>query len=472
VGAAAGPNIVVTSTVPQMVNVSVSNNVAVGQTLQAAVSVNFLQVPGVALTDIASNWVSSNPNIITVNASGFVTAISNGTATVSATVNGVTGTSPVITVMASAPVITKNLPPAQSLLVGATLYLSLANIGSPPFTYYWYFNSGTTPISISSSPTLTVPNVQPVSAGNYNCVISNQNGTTPSSVLSLTVLTPSTYEQAVMSLSPIAFWPLDEASGTTAFDVIGGNNGTYAGTYVLGQTGPGNTFFGGDVAALFDGSSGHVDIPGGPFNFTNTITIMAWVNLISTPGFGGVIGKGDTLWRMAVDNSDLPHGCDGNQLSDATGSTSVFDSNWHMLAYSYSGTAGQNDNGSLYVDGALAGNNNVVNYPVANNLDVFIGGSPDYSNRYLPAYIADVAVFKQALTASQIQGIYNGIGVQPPQLISIARSGATVTLTWRTGTLLQSTNLLGPWTTNSAATPGYTVPATNQSQFFKLLIGP
>jgi uncharacterized protein YjdB len=472
VSAAAGPGIVVTSTVPQVVNVSVSNTVPVGQTLQAAVSVNFPQVSGVTVTGLASNWISSNPNIITVNASGFVTAVSNGTATVSATVNGVAGTSPTITVMASAPVITQDLPPAQSLLAGSTLHLSLANIGSPPFTYFWYFDSGATPISISSSPTLTVPNVQPGSAGNYTCVISNQIGIRPSSVLSLTVLTPSTYDQAVMSLGPIAYWPLDETGGTTAFDVIGGNNGTYGGTYELNQPGPGNTFFGGDVAALFDGSSGHVDIPGGPFNLTNAITVVAWVNLISTPAFGGVIGKGDTLWRMTVDNSDLPRGNDGNQLSDAVGSTSVFDSNWHMLAYSYSGTTGQNDNGSLYVDGALAGNNNVVNYPVANNLDVFIGGSPDYSNRYLPAYVADVAVFKQALTARQIQGIYNGIGMPPPQLISIARTGANVTLTWQTGTLLQSTNLLGPWTTNSAATSGYTVPATNQSQFFKLLIGP
>ena len=472
VSSVAGPGVVVTSTVPQVVNISVNASMVVGQTQPAAVLVDFPQVSAVALTGLATNWVSSNPSVISVTASGLVTAVSNGTATVSATVNGIVGTSPAITVMTSAPVITLDLPPMQSLLAGATLHLSLANIGSTPFTYFWYLNNNTTPFAVSSSPTLAIPNVQSVNAGNYTCVVSNQYGVKSSSAMNLTVLVPSTYQQAVLSLSPIAFWPLDEASGTNAFDVIGGNNGVYAGTYVQGQPGPGNTIFGGDVAALFDGSSGHVDVPGGPFNLTNAITIVAWVDLISTPSFGGVLGKGDTLWRMTVDGSNFPRGSDGNQSSDAIGSTGIFDSNWHMMAYSYSGTVGQNDNGLLYVDGVLVSDNTVVNYPMANNLDVFIGGSPDYSNRYLPAYIADVAVFGQALTTAQIQGIYNGVGVQPPQLISIAHSGTNITLTWQTGTLLQSTNLLGPWTTNSAATSGYTVPATNQSQFFKLLVSP
>ena len=45
----------------------------------------------------------------------------------------------------------------------------------------------------------------------------------------------------------------------------------------------------------------------------------------------------------------------------------------------------------------------------------------------------------------------------------------TVTLTWSQGVLLQSTNLLGPWTTNTATSP-YTFSATNSQDFFKLLL--
>ena len=44
-------------------------------------------------------------------------------------------------------------------------------------------------------------------------------------------------------------------------------------------------------------------------------------------------------------------------------------------------------------------------------------------------------------------------------------------LNWLNGTLLEATNLLGPWVTNSAASP-YTVVPTNAQQFFRLLLSP
>jgi hypothetical protein len=113
-----------------------------------------------------------------------------------------------------------------------------------------------------------------------------------------------------------------------------------------------------------------------------------------------------------------------------------------------------------------------VTNPAGNNLDVWIGGSPDYSNRFLPANIANVAIFGQALNATQMQGLYNGIGRLGAQNISITRSGANVVLDWQSGTLLQAANLFGPWTTNSAAQPGIVVPITGSNQFFRLLISP
>jgi hypothetical protein len=318
---------------------------------------------------------------------------------------------------------------------------------------------------------LIVPNVQLSSAGSYSCVVSNSIGTTPSAALTLTVVTPTAYQQAIRTLNPISFWPLNEAGGTTAFDLVGGHNGTYTGTYALGMPGATNDFFGGGTAAGFDGTSGHVDIPGAPFNITGAITIVAWVNLISAPGFDGLVGHGDTSWRLTVNGSSQPAGNDGSASADATSSVSIQDNNWHMVVYSYSGTPGQVNNGSLYLDGSLIANNTVTN-PAVNNLDVWIGGSPDYSDRFAPADIANVAVFSQAFSAIQVQDLYNGIGQLGPQNISITRSGTNVVLTWQTGTLLQATNLLGPWTTNSAAQPGYVVPVSGSSQFFRLLVSP
>jgi hypothetical protein len=475
VAAAAGPGVVITNTTVQSVSVSVNTSPVVGQTQQATANAGFLQIANIPITGLATNWISSNPGVITVNSNGIVTAIAHGFGTISATVYGVTGTSATITVGPSAPIITQEPPASLTLLVGATLHASVAGIGDPPFTYYWFTNGNTTPISVSASPALTVPNLQLADAGSYICVVSNHVGTATSSALILSVVAPSTYQQVMLELNPIGYWPLNEASGTIAYDLVGGYNGTYTNTYELGLAGPPNAFFGGSASALFDGTSGHVDIPGAPFNITGAITVVAWVDLLSVPTFDGLFGHGDASWRMSINPNSQPGGNDGTTQSDATdpiSSPGIDDGNWHMVAYTYSGTAGQNGNGSLYVDGVLVDNNTIATAPVGDNLDVWIGGSPDYSNRFLPAYIANAAIFAQSLSAAQVLGIYNGQFVPGSQTISITYSGSNIVLNWQYGTLLQASSLLGPWTTNNAAVSGYTVPATNATMFFKLLVSP
>ena len=248
-----------------------------------------------------------------MNSSGLITAVGTGSATVSATVNGVTGTSASITVPTSAPIITQQPEATETLLAGATLSASVANNGTPPFVYCWFTNNGANPISTAATPTLTIPNLQLADAGSYSCLVSNQYGTALSSNLSLTVVAPTTYQQAIVSLGPIAYWPLDETSGTIAYDVIGGNNGTYTissaigSTYTLAQAGPTNSFFGSPSYSTYF-QSAYVDIPEGPFNITNAITTVAWVQLLVTPGFDGLIGHGDASWRMSINPSGQPGG--------------------------------------------------------------------------------------------------------------------------------------------------------------------
>jgi hypothetical protein len=359
------------------------------------------------------------------------------------------------------------------------LSVSVATIGTAPFTYYWFNSASPTPISVTTVPTLTIPNLQAADTGSYTVLVSNKVSTTLSSALNLTVVVPSTYDQAILALDPIGYWPLEETSGTVAYDVVGGHNGTYtlssapSSTINLGQSGPGNGFFGNSsLAANF--LSAYVDIPGAAFNTTGPVTVMAWVQLFVTPGFDGVVGHGDSSWHTALDSSGFFRGNDGPGLNDAVSTNSVNDGNWHMVVYTYNGVPNQPNNDAVYVDGVLTGTSTVLATPPGDNLDVWIGGSPDYATaRLLPdASIAHVAVFDQALTAAQVGGLTNGVAIAGPQSIAIERSGADVVLTWQTGTLLQTTNLLGPWVTNSAAVSPYSVPATNKSQFFRLLVTP
>ncbi|MGA2246669.1 MAG: LamG-like jellyroll fold domain-containing protein [Verrucomicrobiota bacterium] len=478
VSAAAGPGVVVTNLTPASVVVTVTNSSMIpGESQPATVAGNFVDATRIDVTAGATNWISSNPSVLTVSSSGLVTAVGTGSASISATVNGVTGTTASINVLTSLPVITANPAAANTLLAGATLTASVTAIGTMPITYFWFTNSSTVPISVSALPTLTVPDVQRAASGNtYTCVVSNRYGTAISSPLALTVVAPSQYEQAVLQYQPIAFWPLDETSGTTAYDVVGGNNGSYVGGCTLGQPGPANAFFGAtSLAAAFDGASGYVDIPEGPFNITNAITIVAWLDPSGTPGFDGIVGHGDLSWRMSYDAQSQPGANDGNAAgqADAGNSAAITEGAWHQVVYTYNGFVGQANNGALYIDGLLAGNNTIIAPPKGDSLDVWIGGAPDYgAARLLMASVADVSIFAYSFTAAQVTGLYNGNFVSGPNTLSISNSNSGLELDWQVGTLLQAPTLSGPWTTNYAAVPPYSVPVSSGNQFFKLLINP
>jgi hypothetical protein len=57
------------------------------------------------------------------------------------------------------------------------------------------------------------------------------------------------------------------------------------------------------------------------------------------------------------------------------------------------------------------------------------------------------------------------------QFLYVQTAGTNTVLNWATGTLLEATNLSGPWTTNSGVSP-YTVQPTNTQMFYRLLLGP
>ena len=98
---------------------------------------------------------------------------------------------------------------------------------------------------------LTLSNVKAADDGTYNCAISSSAGSTNAAFV-LTVVTPSPFEASLLSLNPLAYWPLDETSGTVAYDTVGGRNATYNGGVTIGQPGVPFTGFGfGSVSPTF-----------------------------------------------------------------------------------------------------------------------------------------------------------------------------------------------------------------------------
>src|SRR2546427_12015435 len=67
--------------------------------------------------------------------------------------------------------------------------------------------------------------------------------------------TPPSYRASVLADHPVAYWRLDEETGTVMVDASGnGNDGAYAGAVTLGQPG----------APASDGGTAVGVVPGGP----------------------------------------------------------------------------------------------------------------------------------------------------------------------------------------------------------------
>jgi hypothetical protein len=284
------------------------------------------------------------------------------------------------------------------------------------------------------------------------------------------VLAPvtGTYEAAVVAAHPLAYWPLNETNGSVAYDIVGGHDGLYVGGVRLGQ--PGGSFAGfvpQNAAPVFDGSSGYVDIPEGPFNIASAMTAVAWVQVPATPHFSGVVGHGNDSWRLSVDGSGRPGAANGGS-ADATDASSIVGTNWHMMVYTCTGVPNVSGNGKLYVDGVLAATDTVP-LPSGDSLDVWIGGAPDYgTSRLLPGGVAHVAIFTNAFSGGQVQALYQAASIAPPIVLEPNSSGTGgFMLAWPQGMLLQATNVTGPWVTNPATSP-CDIPLTNAQMYFRV----
>lgn len=90
------------------------------------------------------------------------------------------------------------------------------------------------------------------------------------------------YADEVAADSPLAYWKLDEPSGTSAADSSGnGRNGTYAGGSYLNEP---SLVTGSTSSVAFDGADGRMTLAHASWmDLASAITVECWVNYHSTP---------------------------------------------------------------------------------------------------------------------------------------------------------------------------------------------
>ena len=238
------------------------------------------------------------------------------------------------------------------------------------------------------------------------------------------------------------FWRVDEIRGTNishgavgwftteaflahrySFSESGGNSvGDSAGGPAWTGTLPnGGTLAGGQLA-LLSSSQQYVSLPAGIVNQLGGLTLMAWVNLVSTNTWNRIfdfgIGTTTYMYLTPVNNGGTlqfaikpPGGSEQTMSSSALVSTGT----WHQVAVTLSGNtgipgmSGAGGSGVLYLDGVKVGSTEdfTVNpASLGNTANDYLGKSQTSSDPYLNGAIDEFRIYNGVLAPSDIAQAY------------------------------------------------------------------
>jgi hypothetical protein len=231
-------------------------------------------------------------------------------------------------------------------------------------------------------------------------------------------VTAPSYKDVVLADTPIGYWRLGEASGTTAVDQVGANPGTYSGGPTLGVAGaPGH---GSSTAVTLDGSSQYVTVPDAgalspEAGATGELSLEAWVKLSALPtgGPATVMAKGTTKgfeYGLRV----RPDGSVEIRLWTAGGSTyqAVASPAGAVTPGAWVHLVGTCDNGAscqVYVNGtqrASVSSGWGATPPSDGTAALTIGRRAD-GVQPLVGTVGEVAVYGRALSASRVSAHYS-----------------------------------------------------------------
>ena len=216
---------------------------------------------------------------------------------------------------------------------------------------------------------------------------------------------------------PIASYSFDEGSGTTVTDRSGNNlTGTIVGaTWTTGRYGS---------ALSFDGTSARVTVPdGAPLDFTEAMTLEAWVFPTATPnGWRSILHKDvDRYYLFASSNvQDRPAtgGTFGTTNQNVFGSATLAVNAWTHLAATYDRTMIR-----LFVNGVQVASGAQTSAISTSNGVLTIGA--DFYGEYFQGLIDEVRIYNRALGQTEIQSDMN-TSVAPRLIIAQPTAGTTI----------------------------------------------
>ena len=200
------------------------------------------------------------------------------------------------------------------------------------------------------------------------------------------------------------WWPLNETSGTIAFDQISSINAVYFGTSSV----PGQVLEG----RLFDGIDDYIGtfIPGAIAMGSGDFSLDFWINPNPSAASQPIISQTDGTNGFAL------HYADGILVFDLLASSSpipvtlaatIPQSTWTHVAVSV-----DRDNASglkLYVNGSLADTQDPTSHQgdITANVNLTFGAAPEIFPGFFSGMLDEVSIYLGVLSGSELQGIYN-----------------------------------------------------------------
>lgn len=344
-----------------------------------------------------------------------------------------------LTVVNSSPfLVTDTTITPNAVHVGNNNIITLAASfdGNQPMSFQWKVSpnadgSGAVNKPGATASTLTLSNPQESDAGYYSLQASNGVSpfTSSSAWVQLQVLPASTAFFKWSAPVPIL--------GKTAADILGGPPGTFVGAALITGTGGTVTVGGTDFVFVTDGTVATMTGVGGPGTGAGTFIGFGTTGDANFDAIldqtGEVGGAPDiTLHNLTIDQRYSVQLFALDNLHDPSRAQSFADPN-DLADVSRTYTVGDN----AYIIGTF----------VANNTDVTI-------RQVLPTFHG----YFGSLVVRQ---------VPTTPTLSIQRVGSSLQVDYADGTLLEATDITGPWTTNTTTTP-YTFTPAGASRFFRV----
>lgn len=231
----------------------------------------------------------------------------------------------------------------------------------------------------------------------------------------------------------VGWWTLDETAGTTAHASGGGIDGTMQGGLdagtdsVSGQIG---------TALDFDGSDDHIDL-GNPasLQLTTAFTLAAWINadvivdndIISKTDWPS--SKGYLINVNDVDTGQNRIAClisaNGSGYNVYYSDAVLLEDTWYHVGCIYDGAEGTLD---IYVNGILSNmtENGAVSTIHNSTSNVVIGRRELAAGLEWDGMIDDARIYSRALSAEELQALYNWGFANGPACANPDRYGGTI----------------------------------------------